>query len=206
MKVPALAERIFHSAIDRVVVRRGPDFIVGADSPGGAYLERWYLTPWRRWQTDVRNRAEARPTRTNRLIAWLANKLPNLYLHRFLRDDDDRALHDHPSWAASLILHGAYIEHTIGAGGIHTWTQYDAGAFRVLPTRHAHRIELLREMVHNGDPIVRRTDPPAPCWTLFLMGPMVREWGFHCPHRGWVHWREFTAPGKPGDVGKGCDA
>lgn len=45
-----------------------------------------------------------------------------------------------------------------------------------------------------------------PCFTLFAFGPAVREWGFHCPQRGWVHWRDFTAADKPGEIGAGCDA
>lgn len=44
------------------------------------------------------------------------------------------------------------------------------------------------------------------CWTLFLFGPKRREWGFHCEGKGWVPWQEFTAAGKPGEVGKGCDS
>ena len=51
-----------------------------------------------------------------------------------------------------------------------------------------HRIEL-----HKGE-----------CWTLFVTGPRVREWGFLCP-QGWRHWREFTKPGAPGERGKGCE-
>ena len=66
-----------------------------------------------------------------------------------------------------------------------------------MPSDHAHRIELTADA----------TGPLFPgCWTLFLFGPTVREWGFHCPQRGWVHWRDFTAPGKPGEIGPGCDA
>lgn len=40
------------------------------------------------------------------------NKWLNIYLHRFIHGDDDRALHDHPWHSASLILAGRYIEHT----------------------------------------------------------------------------------------------
>jgi hypothetical protein len=50
-----------------------------------------------------------------------------------------------------------------------------------------------------------RTFKPAPCWTVFITGPIVREWGFHCP-KGWVHWREFTDARDSGSIGKGCDA
>jgi hypothetical protein len=204
MRLPAaLTAWLFLRLLTRVAARRKPDFIVGADNPAGAYLLRWYLTPWRGWYQRV---PEAERTRWQRLVVRMARWLPNLYLHKFLRDDDDRALHDHPSWAASLMLDGYYIEHTIAAGGIHQRREIRAGTLRYLPTRHTHRIELPRLIVDNGDLIVRKEDPPAPCWTLFLFGPTVRDWGFHCPERGWVHWRAFTAAGKPGEIGPGCDA
>lgn len=196
-----------------VVMRRpGPDFVVGAGAAGGPYLNRWFLTPWRNWQTRVRQRASEQPTRRNRAIAWACNLLPNLYLHQFLRDDDDRALHDHPSWAVSFILAGAYIEHT-RESGVDTRRAWRAGSLRVLPTRHRHRIELFRDRL--VDPHADGTGPSAdaflnyaaapcrPCWTLFLFGPAVREWGFWCGER-FVPWREFTAPGAPGETGKGC--
>jgi len=53
-------------------------------------------------------------------VVWLTSRLlPNLYVHHFLRDDDDRALQDRPSWAVSFLLRGRYIEHTIAEGGLH---------------------------------------------------------------------------------------
>lgn len=189
----------------RVAGARPADFVVGADSPGGAYLLRWYLTPWRTWQSDVGKWADTKPAGWRMALARAFRLIPNLYLHCFLRDDDDRALHDHPSWAASLILHGSYVEHTIREGGIHCRRQHTEGSLRFLPTKHAHRIELLRHVVDNGDATVRATDPTAACWTLFLFGPAVREWGFHCPEKGWVHWKEFTAAGNSGEIGRGCD-
>lgn len=187
-----LAEWLHQQLLGRVACRREPDLIVGADNPDGPYLLRWYLTPWRRWRDD----ATERPTRVNRAKARISRNLPNLYLHKFLRDDDDRAHHDHPSWALSLMLFRGYNEHTIAAGGIHHRRYYGPGALRFLSTRHTHRIELTRSPL----------GVPQSCWTLFLFGPAKREWGFHCPDRGWVHWRDFTAEGKPGEVGKGCDA
>lgn len=214
MRLPRLAAALWSVLLARVAVARPPDFVVGADSAGGPYLLRWYLTPWRRLQTRLRGGAEANPTWWNRLLARVFNCLPNLYLHKFLRDDDDRALHDHPSWAASLILGGAYIEHTIADGGIHRRRVLEAGSLRYLPTRHTHRIELIPwadpdpapcdEHLDHEDGSAFSCGPAAPCWTLFLFGPTVREWGFHCPERGWVPWREFTAAGKPGEIGPGC--
>lgn len=141
--------------------RRFPDFEIG--EPGNIYLRRWWLIP--------------------------RNRFFNIYLHQFLRDDDDRALHDHPWVNASFLLEGRYIEHTIAAGGVNRQEVCRVGDFRLRRSRTAHRIELI-----GGQP----------CWSLFITGPRIREWGFHCQN-GWVHWREFTAPGHEGRIGKGCD-
>ncbi len=160
----------------RVIDARPPDFIVGG--PDRPYLLRWWLLP--------------------------RNPVLNVYLHRFLRDDDDRALHDHPWHWASILLLGSYIEHTIAAGGIHHQLRRDAPSLKLSPASRAHRIELLREVVDNGDPIVRADDPAVPCTTLFITGPRFRQWGFHCPERGWVHWRDFTSDDDKGAIGRGC--
>ncbi len=143
----------------RVANRRTPDFIIGSE--GNPYLKRWWLIP--------------------------RNRFFNIYLHQFIRSDDDRALHDHMYHNVSYILEGSYIEHTIAQGGIHYECCYKKGNFRFrLPTT-AHRIE-----VHD------------PCWTLFVTGPRVREWGFHCP-AGWRHWKLFVDEHDSGKVGRGCE-
>jgi hypothetical protein len=144
------------------VTRRAPDFVIGgAERP---YLRRWWVIP--------------------------RNRFLNVYLHEFLRSDDDRALHDHPWSNVSILLRGNYVEHTIAAGGVEFAQQLRAGQIRVRPSgKFAHRIELT-----NG-----------PCWTLFITGPRYREWGFHCPRAGWVHWKRFTAADDIGAVGQGCD-
>ena len=139
---------------------RAPDVVIGgADNP---YMHRWWLIP--------------------------RNRFFNIYLHHFMRSDDDRALHDHPWWNLSVLLTGRYCEHTIDAGGINIRTFRNAGDFKFRGAGAAHRIEL-----YDGF-----------CWTLFVTGPRLREWGFHCP-KGWVHWRDFTNPGDGGrTIGRGC--
>lgn len=156
---------LWYSAVAKMVnriTRRPPDVIIGGtESP---YLLRWFVIP--------------------------RNRLFNLYLHRFQRSDDDRALHDHPWANASILLVGEYTEHTIAAGGIHRREVLSAPALRVRPSgRHAHRIEL-----HAGH-----------CYTLFITGPVYRNWGFHCPDQGWIPWRNFTDPADSGRTGPGCD-
>lgn len=141
-------------------IKREPDFVIGGkDNP---YLLRWWIIP--------------------------RNRFFNIYLHKFLRDDDDRALHDHPYVSCSIILKGGYIEHM--PYDIHTRKQ---GQIIFRRAKQAHRIQLLR----TGDHVL-------PAWSLFITGPRIREWGFHCPN-GWVHWKVFTASDDKGAVGRGCD-
>lgn len=145
---------------------RKPDVVIGGVA--NPYLRRWWIIP--------------------------RNPFGNLYLHQFLRSDDDRALHDHPWASCSLLLHGAYIEHVAG-GAEHVRV---AGDVVLRGPRAAHRIELTRTL----------GGVEVPCWSLFATGPRVRARGFHCP-RGWRHWRDFTDAGVTGGdgttIGRGCD-
>jgi hypothetical protein len=141
---------------------REPDCVIGP--PDAPYLRRWWLIPRNRWF--------------------------NVYLHQILRDDDDRALHDHPWWNVSILLSGGYLEwrsHAWSMGIDVVWRRAGSVVFRRAKT--AHRLTLGYDKV--------------PCWSLFITGPVVREWGFHCP-KGWVHWRKFVKPNNPGEVGQGC--
>lgn len=154
----------------RWAMARQPDFIIGgADDP---YLLRWWLIP--------------------------RNPIFNIYLHKFLRSDDDRALHDHP-WAfnCSWLLDGAYIEWVPGGCNANPHRPepkfLKAGDWRLRRGPAPHRVQL---HVSGGNTI--------PCWTLFITGPRVREWGFHCPKR-WVPWQEFVDTRDAGSVGRGCE-
>lgn len=140
-----------------VIATRAPDLVIGpAHDP---YLRRWFVVPRNPWQ--------------------------NVYLHEFLRSDDDRALHDHPWNNRTLVLSGRYFEHLRG-GAIRERREGWNGARRAAA---AHRVELV---------------PGERAVTLFTTGPVIREWGFWCP-QGWRHWRDFTA-GEHGElVGRGCD-
>jgi hypothetical protein len=164
--LPRFIARILLAIGDRLIdisIQRPPDFVIGGvEDP---YLLRWWILP--------------------------RNTVFNVYLHCFLRSDDDRALHDHPWANASLLLRGQYLEHTIAPGGIHHRRELREGDVRIrLTGRIAHRVELI-----NGW-----------CWTLFFTGPRYREWGFHCPDAGWIHWKRFTASEDKGAIGKGCES
>ena len=146
---------------DRIIQKRGPDFIIGGKQ--NPYLLRWFVIP--------------------------RNPIANIYLHVFLRDDDDRALHDHPWPSVSIVLRGGYWEHL--SGGRRHWRK--PGAMVARRATCAHRVELSR--LHEG---------VVPATSLFLTGLRLRNWGFHCP-QGWVPWQKFVASSDSGAVGPGCD-
>lgn len=131
------------------------------------------------------------PARPYLLRWWLLprNRLFNVYLHWILRSDDDRALHDHPWMNVSYLLRGGYVEHRIAAGGVHHARVRQQGSIIMRRARVAHRLELVG---HDA------------CWTLFITGPTVRAWGFHCP-AGWRPWQIFTSHEDKGQVGRGCE-
>lgn len=126
---------------------------------GDGYLYRWWVIP--------------------------RNKIFNIYLHGIVRDDDDRALHDHPWWNVSLILSGSYIEHMPGSRS----RRLRAGD---VVFRRARALHLLS--IPDGVEIV---------WSLFVTGPKLRTWGFACP-QGWRPWYEFVDPNNIGMPGRGC--
>lgn len=122
------------------------------------------------------------------------NRFLNIYLHEVGQDDDDRALHDHPWYNMSYIVSGGYMEHTIKDGGVQVRTAREAGAFKFRRATAAHRLELLHSSTVS----------------VFITGPRIRTWGFHCP-KGWVRWKEFVSDVVLPDgtivsnQGKGCD-
>lgn len=136
---------------------RPADFVIAHD--GQDYLRRWWVVP--------------------------RNNYSNVYLHKILMPDDDRALHDHPWDNTSLIIKGSYREITPAGEFIRS-----PGDIINRKATDAHRLELV-----NSEPII----------SLFMTGPVIREWGFHCP-QGWRHWKEFTAMSADGKsvVGRGC--
>src|SRR5579864_7978595 len=114
---------------ERIASRRQPDFIIGGAAD--PYMLRWWIIP--------------------------RNKFFNIYLHRFLRSDEDRALHDHPWLNMSLLLDGSYTEHTISAGGVNHHKTFTSGQIKFRRAKYAHRIELTS----------------GPCWSLFITGPVI---------------------------------
>lgn len=150
-----MADDLPISQLSQMKPDRDPDFVIGNhDSP---YMLRWFVLP--------------------------RNETFNIYYHRVLRDDDDRALHDHPWPSFSILMVGQMREVTPdGVRIIRTGDCVYRGP------EFSHRLELI-----DGQPAE----------TLFVTGPKVRDWGFHCP-KGFVHWRDFVNPDDVGKAGRGC--
>lgn len=144
----------------RRLVSGQPHQVIG-DGPN-PYMLRWDVIPRNRWL--------------------------KVYVHKFLRSDDDRALHDHPWVFISLVLHGQYLEYTEQAPNPHLRKRWSL-AYRPAATRH--RVALVSGFNADGSYGMQ------PCWTLIVTGPKVREWGFWCWGR-FVPWQEW------GETGGGC--
>jgi len=111
----------------------------------------------------------------NYLYRWYViprNKIFNMYYHVMKGDDDDRALHDHPWFNVSIILEGAYYEHT--PKGVFLRTK---GNLKFRTPWSLHRLQM--------------ADPEG-CKTLFMTGPYMRKWGFQTEN-GWKTHEEYNA-------------
>lgn len=91
------------------------------------------------------------------------------YLHRFVRADDERQVHDHPwRWAVSLILAGGYLEERVTAlcpdrGWLVALRRMRPGHVNTIGPGDFHRIT--------------KTRPET--WTLFVHGARFKSWGFY---------------------------
>ena len=159
-------------------------------------LPNWLLARLKRWADGVM--ASRTPDfvigglADPYMLRWWTiprNRFFNVYLHEIIRSDDDRALHDHPWLNASILLDGAYVEHQIREGGIHERHIRRAGSIVCRRARAAHRLEVI---------------PGERAISLFVTGPRLRSWGFHCPEAGWRPWQIFTAGDRGELIGRGC--
>lgn len=109
------------------------------------------------------------------LIRYILFRVPaiGIYLHKFVRSDYERALHDHP-WPFLSILLGSYVE-------VHDQT-IDGKEVQVL---HKKWSVLLRPAEWRHRVIIDR-----PVWTILIVGRRCRKWGFHLAS-GWCWWRRY---------------
>lgn len=104
----------------------------------------------------------------------------SIYIHKLLRSDDERNLHDHPWDFHTFLLTDGYFEelpHEFNKEtGILEYTNIEYRLpFKLYyrPATWAHRLLLNK-----------------PVWTLVFRGKKRREWGFYTDN-GWTHWTEY---------------
>lgn len=104
------------------------------------------------------------------MIRYFLARLPfvAVYLHHFLRSDNDRHFHDHPWPFITILLSAGYHEHTPRGT---FWRRRFSVLYR--PATWLHWVEIRR-----------------PVWTLVIRFRRVREWGF-ITERGWIDWQTY---------------
>lgn len=108
------------------------------------------------------------------------NRFFNIYLHDFYGSNGD-TMHDHPWCSASFVLDGYYIEHT-PKGEFYR----KAGSLTFRKPTSLHWIEV-----------------EQPVLTLFVTGPVIRNWGFQCNDE-WVPHEVFLASRGTDRKANGC--
>ena len=179
---------------------RPPDFEIGP--PEDRYLLRWIVGPWGRYE---------RGSTPKNWWDGFKRKLPNLYLHRFRHDDEDRALHTHPWRSASWLLENAYwevlfypltserIEELRSRGEPRPTVKVfrPEGKLTFRRAKDAHRVVLDKRSgklcrIENVEVV-----------TAFFTWFVENAWGFECPKR-FVPWQEFVSDRDRGATGAGC--
>jgi hypothetical protein len=141
------------------------------------YLSRYYL---------FKDQMPAMPDGSSPWDTWGNPKIGavwpdtrwSLYLHHFHRSDVDRELHNHPwEWAVSFVLAGGYVEERREGRAV-VRKEVLPGHFNRIRHDDFHRVDLIE---HDA-------------WSLFLVGPKVKSWGFWDRTTNRVTpWREFLA-------------
>ncbi|HCE07075.1 MAG TPA: hypothetical protein DEQ40_00445 [Oxalobacteraceae bacterium] len=144
------------------------------------------------------------PTGRETLRRWhkVKSKLFNVYLHQSVWHDDNRALHDHPWWNVSIVIQGGYLE-------VMPLRKGDGSAYRNGDPVWWHR-RVPGQVIFRGAKaahtlmLTGKHDAPEPCWSLFITGPSLRDWGFYCA-RGWISEKLYRRRvGNRSEIGQGC--
>ena len=118
---------------------------------------------------------------------WLVEEQKDLNvsvrLHHLLRSDQDAWMHDHPFSNVSIGIQGGYWDITPkdqaqspeldAIENNRVWC--GPGTIISRKATDRHRIEI----PEGGE-----------AWSLFIMGPWTRDWGFHTAD-GWVYYRDY---------------
>lgn len=102
----------------------------------------------------------------------MKNRFCNIYIHQFLRSDRDD-LHDHPWHFATFLVRGAYTERK--------WNPRTEQIDSTRRTTTSNRF-VWRKATDQHQVVVDRDLKPSEkgeaALTLFVSGPIIREWGF----------------------------
>lgn len=101
-----------------------------------------------------------------------------IVLHNFVSDDPPD-LHDHAWWNISIVLWGRLTE-----------TVYKPVPWAQLPAYYSRNLRAGSVRIRSSTQFHRLSLPSGPAWTLFITGPVSREWGYDT-ERGWVHWTRY---------------
>lgn len=138
------------------------------------YLRRWYLIHW---------------------------KFFSLFLHRFFRSDEERALHDHPWSFITFILWRGYIEHQEKSHPCPICnSRYQTVPSHKCPNCHGSKFFTIQS-THRRWPLTIHYRPAThrhrvelvdgkPAWTLIIHFKRIREWGFW-EKTGFVQWNKW---------------
>ena len=120
---------------------------------------------------------------------WKHDRLGGIFLHRMAAPDPDLDLHDHPWAFLTIPLWGGYVEHRCATRDAPLAAAIASPAARGYPeTRRPLRPRRMRlDECHRIVELRRRT-----AWTLVLLGPRRRRWGFYTP-TGWVDEATYDA-------------
>lgn len=166
MILSLIAKLFAHPTVANWLIRRAeltPYFHITSADGADVYMYRWWLFNAYPHGSDGAGR---------RWGDWL----PSVRIHRIMREDRDRHLHDHPWNARTFILRGWYDEVRQGeliweARTIHR----AAGETARLRFGEYHRISQV---------------PAGGVWTLFVTGKKRGTWGFDV-NGNKVPWRDY---------------
>lgn len=147
------------AVVDRLIARAKRTPYTHIRGPNGSiYMERyWLFNPY--------------PPESSGKRPWWQFPI-SIRLHRIMRPDGDRHLHDHPWNARTIILRGGYNEVRHNEDGEH---YRRAGDTATLKFGEFHRIVWVC---------------PDGAWTLFITGKYCGAWGFDVDGVK-VQWRRY---------------
>jgi len=106
------------------------------------------------------------------------NRFLNIYLHHFI-GSDQRVMHDHPWISLAYHLSGLFRE---------TFKYHEDDPPRNRMIFEGNWTYRSSKFLH----YLSTDNSTFECWTLFMTGPKLRDWGFDTKD-GWRPWRQVVA-------------